>query len=160
MSLFLKITYQICLKSFSSRFRNIQISLAHYFGMLSPAILISIIFSVWGFVLMYPRPGEDLLQNRAIANILGVNISTERIYFANNGVNKFIHTYFNVLIFFSNRSGIIQDPNATNFKILSFGFGISYIVAIVIELVLGVKMYRFVDKNLMKTTERVQELQR
>ena len=46
------------------------------------------------------------------------------------------------------------------FKILCIGIAISYMVPFGIELVLGVKIYRFVDKNLMKTTERVQELHR
>ena len=55
---------------------------------------------------------------------------------------------------------IVQDPNDIKYKILSYGLVAYYIIPFVIELVLGVKMYRFVDKNLMKTTERVQELQR
>ena len=58
--------------------------------MLSMAALISLTYTFLIVILFYPRPGEDLFENQAIANILGFKNSTEMIYVAWRGVPHFL----------------------------------------------------------------------
>ena len=57
--------------------------------MLFIAALISLFYTVWGLLVDYPRPEEGLLENQAIADVLGFDTSTEKIYIAWRGVPHF-----------------------------------------------------------------------
>ena len=84
--------------------RNAKISALRYFAMLFIAALICLFYSVWGMLIGYPRPGEDLLETQSIANALGLNTSAERIYYAWSTVPNFhFALYKNITNYLTNK---------------------------------------------------------